>query len=98
MVKYPLTCREIIYSGHAVRRMFERDLRPGEVRAVIEGGEIIASYPDDQPYASYLLLRWSHDRPLHVVLAVDIENRRCYVITAYIPDLTLWQPDFKTRR
>jgi hypothetical protein len=71
MVKFSLTCREIIYSGYAVRRMFERDLRPEEVRAIIEEGEIIAFYPDDQPFASYLLLGWSRDRPLHVVLAVD---------------------------
>jgi hypothetical protein len=93
-----MDCREIIFSGHAVRRMFQRDLQPQEVRAVLETGEVVAAYPDDQPYPSYLVLGWSGGRPLHVVVAVDVAKNRCYVITAYPPAPALWQADFKTRR
>jgi hypothetical protein len=93
-----MDCREIIFSGHAARRMFQRDLQPQEVRAVIETGEVVAAYPDDQPYPSYLVLGWSGARPLHVVVAVDVAKSCCYVITAYPPDPALWQADFKTRR
>ncbi len=91
-------CQKIIFSGHAVRRLFERDLSTGEVKAVIDNGEIIASYPDDQPYPTYLILGWSRGRPLHVVLALDAVQRRCYLVTAYSPDPALCEPDFKTRR
>ncbi len=93
-----MDCREIIFSGHAVRRMFERELRTNEVKSVIETGEIIASYPEDLPYPTYLILGWSNGRPLHVVLAQDAVRRRCYLVTAYIPDPALWEPDFKARR
>jgi hypothetical protein len=74
-----MDCREIIFSGHAVRRMFQRDLQSQEVQAVIETGEVVAAYPDDHPYPSYLVLGWSGERPLHVVVAVDGAKSRCYV-------------------
>lgn len=68
------------------------------LRAVIETGDVVAAYPDDQPFPSYLMLGWSGERPLHVVVAVDATASRCYVVTAYPPDPALWHADFKTRR
>jgi len=93
-----ITCKEIIFSGHAVQRLFERGLKAAQVQSIIESGEVIASYPGDQPLPSFLMLGWVKERPLHVVLAVDAENQRCQIITAYIPDPALWNRDFKTRR
>jgi hypothetical protein len=37
-------------------------------------------------------------RPLHVVVAVDRGNRRCHVVTVYIPDADLWSDNFRIRR
>ena len=93
-----ITCKEIIFSGHAVQRLFERGLKAAQVQSIIESGEVITSYPDDQPLPSFLILGWVKERPLHVVLAVDAENQQCQVVTAYIPDPALWSRDFKTRR
>ena len=93
-----MKCQEIIFSGHAVQRMFQREISTPDVMAVIEQGEIIADYPDDCPFPSYLLLHRVHNRPIHVVVAVNYENRQCYIITAYIPDSKQWDTDFKTRR
>ena len=93
-----ITCKEIVFSGHAVQRLFERGLKAVQVQSIIESGEVIASYPGDQPLPSFLILGWVKERPLHVVLAVDAESQRCQVVTAYIPDPALWNRDFKTRR
>jgi hypothetical protein len=93
-----LKYREIIFSGHAVRRMFQRGLTTKEVQEVIEGGEIIADYPDDILFPSCLVLKRIKDRPIHVVVALDDENQRCLVVTAYVPHPSQWSPDFKTRR
>jgi Domain of unknown function (DUF4258) len=93
-----MDCEEIIYTGHAVARMFERKIQTSEIRHVIESGEAIKDYPDDSPSPSCLLLGWVKDCPLHVVVAFDEENKRCYVITCYIPDQSQWQSDFKSRR
>jgi len=93
-----IVCHKIMYSGHAVRRMFQRGLNPAEVREAIADGEVIAGYLDDVPFPSYLMLHWIKNRPVHVVVAVERESGLCLVVTAYIPDPSQWSPDFKTRR
>ncbi|MHB1605111.1 MAG: DUF4258 domain-containing protein [Leptospirales bacterium] len=61
-------------------------------------GEVIASYPDDTPYPSVLMLGYVQDRPLHVVAGRNPANEECIVVTVYVPDPLLWSEDFKTRR
>jgi hypothetical protein len=65
---------------------------------VIRLGEVIAEYLDDDPFPSSLLLGFVENRPLHVVVAMELSSKNCYVITAYDPDPHLWEEDFKTRR
>lgn len=88
----------LVFSGHAVKQMFQRRISRDEVKAVLAEGEVIAEYPNDRPYPSYLMLRIVHRRPIHVVAAKDAETQTAYVVTAYEPDLDLWQSDFKTRK
>lgn len=90
--------RTVVFSGHAIRRMFERSLRKTLVIDVLRSGETIADYPDDSPYPSRLLLGYPEGKPLHVVAALDPIQATCYVITVYEPDPAQWNPDFKTRR
>ncbi len=93
-----MDCTGVMFSGHALRRMFERRIDRLSVSAVIRSGETILDYPDDRPYPSRLLLGWVDGGPLHVVVARDPGNGMCYVITVYIPDAVLWSDDFRTRR
>jgi len=37
-------------------------------------------------------------KPLHVVAALDMKTKWCYIITAYWPDSTHFIEDYKTRR
>ena len=93
-----MNCNHIWFSGHAVKRMFDRDIRHDEVTEVICLGEVIADYPDDEPFPCCLMLGFVHGRPLHVVVAVETKSSSCYIITAYDPDPNLWEKGFKTRR
>ena len=93
-----LQWRRIIFSGHAIRRMFQWKIGSEEVTAVLRTGETIMEYPEDKPFQSRLLLGFSGDRPIHVVAALDPATEACHVITAYVPDPAVWQPDFRTRR
>lgn len=93
-----MQCQTLIFSGHAVTRMFERAIIGSKVRSVIEAGDIIASYPDDIPYPSYLVLGFVEGIPLHVVVGVDKRRQHCYVITVYVPDPARWSEDFKRRK
>ena len=88
----------IEWQRHSLERMMERNITRREVLDVLIGGEIIEEYPDDEPFPSALLLGWIENKPLHVVLSLDFENKSCFIITAYKPDLEHFEADFKTRR
>jgi hypothetical protein len=81
-----------------MERMFQRGLSPGTVGAVLHTGEVIASYPEDTPYPSQLLLVFAQGQPVHVVVARGPETGACIVVTVYCPDPQLWEQDYKTRR
>ena len=93
-----MDCTGISFSGHAVRKMFERRISRDAVLMVTASGEVIADYPDDTPYPSALLLGLPGGHPLHVVVARKPVDGTCTVVTAYRPDPTLWADDFRTRR
>jgi hypothetical protein len=78
-----LNCREIIFSAHAVQRLFQRGLTTAEVQEVIKSGEIIAEYPGDVPFPTYLVLHRIKDHYIHVIVALDSKNLRGLVITDY---------------
>ncbi len=76
--------------------MFERDISDEDVVTVIESGEVIETYANDTPYASYLNLGYVNDRVLHVVYARDEQNN-IIVITVYEPSLIKWKSNFRQR-
>lgn len=86
------------FSTHAMQRMFSRHISPEDVRAVVERGETIATYPEDQPFPSSLRLGFVNERAVHVVIGYDVETDTGHIITAYIPNADLWQQDMKTRK
>ena len=74
-------------------------IRVDEVLEVLDAGEIIEEYPDDQPYPSCLIFgRTRAARPLHVVCAPVLAEQRIIVITIYQPDPARWDADFKRRK
>ena len=93
-----LCCRELVFSGHAVRRMFERAITERDVRAVVETGAIVEHYPDDQPFPSVLILGFAGGKPIHVVAGLDLERETCHIVTVYVPNPMKWEPDYRTRR
>ncbi len=88
----------LVFTSHALRQMFTRRVSAEEVRAVVEKGEPIIEYPDEQPYPCRLMLGIVGGRPLHVVLAYDSSDRKGYIVTVYEPDASRWNPDMRTRR
>jgi Domain of unknown function (DUF4258) len=93
-----MDCSEVRFSGHAVTRMFERRISKDDVLIPMKEGEVIANYPDDRPYPSWLILAYIEAGPIHVVVAQDPESRVCFIVTAYQPNPAVWSADFKARR
>jgi len=89
---------KVIFKDHAIIRMLERGMLRTEIIEVIDTGEVIEDYADDFPYPSCLMYKMVNFRPVHVVVAINEIDMERYVVTTYIPDLTKFEPDFKTRR
>jgi len=90
--------RNIIFSQHALSRMFEREISPELVKKAIFNGSIITEYPDDTPYPSRLILFRDEERVIHIVIGHDKDNDKIFVITVYEPDPQLWDENFTKRR
>ena len=89
-----MECSSLELTTHVVQRLFSRRISIADVRATIQQGQIIAAYPTDKPYPSLLLLHFTDNQPLHVVVAQDAATAMCVVITAYRPDPLLWDSNF----
>lgn len=88
----------LVFRVHAIQRMYQRNISDDAVRAVLVTGETIEGYPDDTPYPSRLMLGWQGLRPLHVVVADNADDQVSIIITAYEPDPSEWEADFKRRK
>ncbi len=77
--------------------MFERNIHAGDIVDAIQTGKLIKQYLDDEPYPSFLLLKFVNKRPIHVVVAENNEDKICIIITCYEPDESLWDKDFKNK-
>lgn len=93
-----MECTEVLFSRHAMQRMYERGFDPHNIALAISAGEVIVSYPDDRPFPSVLLLGVVEATPIHVVVAKDGTTGDCYVVTVYVPDPLRWTEDFRIRR
>ncbi len=93
-----MNCKELVFSRHAIQRMFERSISRDTVVSTVYAGECIDTYPEDRPYPSVLLLGWSEDQPIHLVLAQNAMTEQCIVVTVYIPTEEQWLSDFTKRK
>jgi hypothetical protein len=90
--------KRILFLPHAIRQMSRPDrmIKPSEVRRVVEKGNVIEDYPEDARGHSCLLLGFGDEnRPVHVVCAP--KDDYLAIITAYLPDLKEWSPDYRER-
>lgn len=90
--------KKILFLPHAVKQMSRAAvmISTSEVRHVIEIGEVIEDYPEDVRGHSYLILGFGDEgRPVHVVCSPKEDYLA--IITAYIPDPSQWEYNFRKR-
>jgi hypothetical protein len=89
----------IAYRLHASERLFERGISSEEAEFILTTGEIIERYDDDQPLPSVLINGYTTKmRPLHVVVAINEQEKQLIVITVYEPNPIKWLNNFSRRR
>lgn len=93
-----MICQILHYSRHALDRMFQRGISPDVIERIAQEGSIIATYPDDKPYPSKLMLGFDGVRPIHIVMAVEPETKEYVIVTVYQPDPALWDETYSRRR
>ncbi len=98
IIRKALSLDNVIIKKHAFTRMNQRRIDSEELIKVILDCDIVEKYDDDRPFPSFLLLGYSNNRPLHVVLSYDSDSESIFIITVYEPSAALWESDFKTRR
>ena len=86
----------VVLTQHFLDRIEKREIELSQIKIAIRHGEVIELYPDDYPHPSVLILGRSNNIPLHIV--VGIGGSSIWLITAYHPDNTKWETDFKTRK
>jgi hypothetical protein len=87
----------IRWTRHILERLFQRNISIDDIMNVLANGEIIEQYPKDYPFPSCLVLgSTSNGTPLHIVCGSNGEE--LWLITAYLPTLSEWLEDFRTRK
>ena len=87
----------VTFRIHAIQRMFERGISSESVKRILQTGETIEDFPEDQPYPSRLIFGRVGKRPFHVVAATQSSDE-IIVITVYKPDPNQWRADFRSRK
>ena len=89
---------ELVFSIHAGLRMSKWSIDEEDIQTVVDTGEVIEEYLHALPLPCQLMIGRTKGRVIHVVVARREATMRAIIITAYVPDLTKWEPDLRTRR
>ncbi|MBF0539050.1 MAG: DUF4258 domain-containing protein [Nitrospirae bacterium] len=82
---------KIFWRTHAVERLRERKFKKNEIEESLKKCVLVEDYPN------CLVLSYVGIRAVHVVVDIDMNNCRLFIITLYEPD-DRWEDDRKRRK
>lgn len=91
-------CENIEITRHAFSGALNRGIMLADALDVVKNGEIIAKYLDTKPCPCFLILGFTKNGPLHVVVAKEMVSEECWLVTLYFPDPAIWNEDFKSKK
>jgi len=98
-IRQSIKQKKVIWRRHALERMLERGLSRAVVLDVALNGKVIEDYSADRLTPTALMLGWDKKRPIHIVVSIESnDNEEVAIITAYEPNLDVFESDYKTRR
>ena len=97
IIKEAILSDTIFWKSHMLQRMRDRHISVHDVLSALQNPDIIEEYRDDRPFPSFLILGYSGERPLHIVMAINDNDREIHLITVYIPDPSIWDDRFRRR-
>lgn len=78
-------------------KLRSRRIEADDIEQAIKAGMVIEEYPHDPRGSSCLILGLVGGKPLHV-LCGRLDAEEILIITAYEPDPTEWEADWRIRR
>ncbi|MHB8370900.1 MAG: DUF4258 domain-containing protein [Leptospirales bacterium] len=88
----------IIWTYHANVRLLKRLISRQDIIVAVESYEILEDYPQDKYFPSCLVYLKNEGRVFHFVCALDVIERKVWIVTAYQPDPQEWDTDYRKRR
>jgi hypothetical protein len=90
---------DVRISEHGYEELANDDLTAREVVSGIDNAILVEDYPDYPKGASVLVLQTdAHGQPVHVVWGIPKGHKRpAVLVTAYRPDPSRWNAEFKRR-
>ena len=88
---------KIFWRKQVLQRMGEQNITCKEVKQVLTQGKAVQHFPTGRPFPR-ALFAMKTERPLHVMVAIDPEQERVYIIAVYQPDNNTFESDSKTRK
>ena len=96
-LKRLVIAKKIYWTKHCLNRLNQREISINDVKEAIIKGKIIENYKDDYPYPSCLICGKNiENKTLHIVCGINDDF--IYVITAYYPNVIMWEDNMETRR
>lgn len=84
-VKELVTKGRYEFTKHAEREREADEILVEELEEALINCEVIEEYPDDPRGASFLVLGFSNNRPIHTVCSIRTEPEELLLITVYDP-------------
>lgn len=90
---------KILWSFHAVKKLRIEGLRKLQVEDALKDCILVEDYPIvGRPLPDCLVLGFINEDPIHVVVALDEDFDRIFVITVYRPSVERWEDGWRKRK
>lgn len=97
-IKRCIERKKILWTYHVNMRLGQRPLSREIILRAAHSYEIIEEYPKDKYLPSYPIRAEHGQLVFHVQIAADMIMENVRIVTAYIPEPSQWERDFRRRR
>lgn len=93
------TASRILWSHHSIERKRNLGLTRTDIEQSLKNAGVIEDYGVvGRPMPDCLVLSFIKKKPIHSVVAVDVEEERIIIVTVYQPTRERWTNDWKKRK
>jgi hypothetical protein len=90
---------KVLWSRHAVGKLVAQGLQRSHVEIALQTCKVIEDCAAmGRPLPDCLALGYWQERPIHGVVAMDVDQDRIFVVTVYVPSSERWNDGWQSRK